>query len=371
MFGEGLPFIHVKVDRCRLSDFLKLREPENLNCLLPRAPFRRESVEFDSPVLEMQVSVFACSGIALGWAASHKLIDGFTMISFLKAFSAVTRGGRERAEFLSSAPPCFGRAAELFPPREAFPENYRNLMETLWFIKGNYVTRRFIFDSESISKLRAVASAAGGKTEQEQGKEKIKLSRVEAVSCLIWKSSMAAARLISGGKPRTSILVEAVNLRDVTDPPLVGGDTIGNVFWLATAWADKSNVVDLPELAENLSGAIELYRSEYVKLLQGEEGFEALFGFFEQLEGLFEAETPDILAFTSWNGFGVTGQDFGWGDPKWVAVMGRPSPGFRNLTVLVDSVDAGGMTELKNSKSIWKKDCRRRRNEEEEMKSFQ
>ncbi|CAI0380927.1 unnamed protein product, partial [Linum tenue] len=106
-FGESISFIHVKVESCHLSDFLKRREPENLNCFLPRAPFCRESFEFDSPVLEMQVSVFACGGVALGWAASHKLIEGFTMISFLKAFSAVSRGGRERAEILSAAPALF------------------------------------------------------------------------------------------------------------------------------------------------------------------------------------------------------------------------------------------------------------------------
>ncbi|CAL1389563.1 unnamed protein product [Linum trigynum] len=46
-FGESIPFIHVKVESCRLSDFLKRREPENLNCLLPRAPSRRESFEFE------------------------------------------------------------------------------------------------------------------------------------------------------------------------------------------------------------------------------------------------------------------------------------------------------------------------------------
>ncbi|CAI0467762.1 unnamed protein product, partial [Linum tenue] len=59
------------------------------------------------PFIHVKVFVFACGGIALGWAASHKLIDGFTMISFLKAFSAVSRGGRERAEILSTAPALF------------------------------------------------------------------------------------------------------------------------------------------------------------------------------------------------------------------------------------------------------------------------
>ncbi|CAI0557526.1 unnamed protein product, partial [Linum tenue] len=68
-FGESIPFIHVKVESCRLSDFLKRREPKNLNRLLPRAPFRRESFEFDSPVLEMQVSVFAVQG--------HRRFEGF------------------------------------------------------------------------------------------------------------------------------------------------------------------------------------------------------------------------------------------------------------------------------------------------------
>ncbi|CAL1374197.1 unnamed protein product [Linum trigynum] len=344
-FEEGVPFLHAQSD-CRLSDFLKSRQPDLLNRLLPRPPYHKEPADVDAPLLEIQVSVFTCGGIALGWAASHKLIDGFTMRSLIHVYSSISLGGRARDKILAAPRPNFGRAAELFPAREDIPESYRTVMEKIWFTEGNYVTRRFVFDSKSISKLRALASSGGGKTEQKQGRKPIKLSRVEAVSCFIWKSNMSAAKFVSGGTPRTSVLVEAVNLRGMTDPPLYG-DSIGNVVWWATAWADESSAGELPELAELLSGAIELYKSDYVRSLQGEEGFEAMSNYFDQLEGLLlEGEVrPDILAFTSWNSFGETNQDFGWGGPVWVAAMGRPSPGFRNFTVLVDSVEGGGKME--------------------------
>ncbi|CAN1149210.1 Stemmadenine O-acetyltransferase [Linum perenne] len=175
-----------------------------------------------------------------------------------------------------------------------------------------------------------------------------KRSRVEAVSCFIWKCYMAASRSLPGS-PKTSVLVQAVNLRDVTDPPLTGGNSIGNVFWWATAMADsESKTTELGELASQLSEAIELYKSEYVKSsMQGEEGFDAMSSYFEQLEGLLFGgeEKPDILAFTSWTGTGIAGQDFGWGSPVRLAVMGKPGDGFRNMTVLVDSTEEKGSME--------------------------
>ncbi|CAN1149208.1 Pelargonidin 3-O-(6-caffeoylglucoside) 5-O-(6-O-malonylglucoside) 4'''-malonyltransferase [Linum perenne] len=270
-FNEGVPFVHVQVD-CLLSDFLKRHHPDSLNLLLPRQPFQKESLEnrVSFPVLEIQLSVFSCGGFSLSWACSHKLIDAFTLKSFLNLFSSVSRG------------------------------------------------------------------------------RQISRTEVEFISCFIWKCYMAASRSLPGS-PKTSVLVQAVNLRDVTDPPLTGGNSIGNVFWWATAMADsESKTTELGELASQLSEAIELYKSEYVKSsMQGEEGFDAMSSYFEQLEGLLFGgeEKPDILAFTSWTGTGIAGQDFGWGSPVRLAVMGKPGDGFRNMTVLVDSTEEKGSME--------------------------
>ncbi|CAI0442610.1 unnamed protein product [Linum tenue] len=132
-----------------------------------------------------------------------------------------------------------------------------------------------------------------------QGKSVIRLSRVEALSCFILKCCMAASKAVSSAA-KTSILVEAVNLRKFANPPMPDA-AIANAFWWATAAAnpyDDSNT-EMYELGNLLSEAIELYKSDYVESLHGEDGFEAMSGFFEQLEGMFEAEKPDIFAFTS------------------------------------------------------------------------
>ncbi|CAI0432637.1 unnamed protein product, partial [Linum tenue] len=94
------------------------------------------------------------------------------------------------------------------------------------------------------------------------------VSRIEVLSCLIWKCSMAASRALSGSR-RTSIMVEAVNLQDATDPPLPDS-LMENVFWWATAPADESSV----ELQTQRNEAIGLYKGDYARSLQVEEGFE-------------------------------------------------------------------------------------------------
>ncbi|CAL1387007.1 unnamed protein product [Linum trigynum] len=336
-FNAGLPFTLARVVDCRLAQFLKRNETELLNLFLSRQPFQKDLSDVGSPVLELQVSVFTCGGIALAWAASHKLVDGSTMKSFLGTFTALLRG--QPNDIIS---PDFAQASKLFPPRDPSPENYLNLMETLWFTEENYVTRRFVFDSKAIAKLQAMA-AGGGRGKQ--GKSLIRLSRVEALSCFIWKCCMAASKAVSSAS-KTSILVEAVNLRKFANPPMPDA-AVANAFWWATAAADpydESNT-EMSELGNLLSEAIALYKNDYVESLQGEDGFEVMSGFFEQLEAMFEAEKPDIFAFTSWCGFGFTGQDFGWGKPVWVTVMGKVGRAFRNLTVFVDSTDGRGSIE--------------------------
>ncbi|CAN1339484.1 Vinorine synthase [Linum perenne] len=262
-FNEGIPFTLART-HSRLSHFLKHNDPELLNLLLPRQPFQRENTKLDLPVLELQLSVFSCGGIAFGWAASHKLVDGSTI--------------------------------------------------------------------NSISSLRSMATAS-------------KLSRVEAISCFIWKCCMSASKAV-GRTSKTSILVEAVNLRSQTDPPLSEA-SIGDVFWWGTAMANPNDETEneMSGLGRLVSEAIGLYKSEYVKSLQGGDGFESMSGYFEQLEGLFEEEKPDIFWFTSWCGFGFTGEDFGWGKSVWVTVMGKVGRAFRNLTVFVDSTERRGSIE--------------------------
>ncbi|KAJ6323016.1 hypothetical protein OIU77_012778 [Salix suchowensis] len=250
-----------------------------------------------APISAFQVSIFACGGISLGWSASHKLVDGATAKAFLSTWASKSRG--EHSEVIQ---PDFGEASLFFPPRNSLPQNHVSLMETLWFTEGNYVTRRFVFNHKAIAMLRA--KARGGRPD-------IKPSRIETLSCFIWKCSMAASKAISGS-PKLSILVETVNLRTRTKPPMSDA-SVGDNF------------------------------CDYTRTMQGEEGFETMSNFCSQLEGLFSLEKPDIFAFTSWCYLGFTTTNFGWGEPIWVGLMGKVGPAFRNLTVLIETKDGTGI----------------------------
>ncbi|KAJ8759141.1 hypothetical protein K2173_004148 [Erythroxylum novogranatense] len=324
-FDEGVPFFEASVS-VGLSDFLKHHEHEWLNRLVAYRPYTKEAL--DSPVLAIQVSVFACGGIAIGVSASHKLMDAHTGSFFFKTWAAMCRG-----DVSDGINPQVDEASMYFPTRDSFPQNHLSLMESLWFTEANYVTRRFVFGAKSISAIKEMAKS----------KPESKQSRIEALSCFIWKHCMSASKAVSGS-PQVSILVEAVNLRTRTTPPM-SSSSIGDLFWWATAASnnDDTKSTELPELANLLKEAIELYDTDFTKSLQGNEGDEAIYQYCEQLEGLFSLEKPDIFAFTSWCYVGFTKLNFGWGEPIWVGTVGKAGPAFRNLTVFIETRDGKGI----------------------------
>ncbi|WCJ19294.1 HXXXD-type acyl-transferase family protein [Euphorbia peplus] len=331
-FNEGVPFLVARVSGIeKLSDYLKNPKIEFLNNFLPCQPYFKETDLGNIPLVAFQVNVFPCGGIVLGWVASHKLIDAPSGSSFINAWASISRNG-VLPEIMQ--PNCT-QGSQFFPPKDPFPEEHLSLMESLWFTRENYVTRRFIFDAKAIAALRTKA------TGERDGKI-IKPSRIEALSCFIWKCCMGASRVVSV-TPKAWILVEAVNLRRRTKPPM-SNTSIGDLFWWATALADASlESKELHELSFLLHDAIALYGSDYMETLQGEEGFGTMSDYCSQLEGLFSDEKPDIFAFTSWCHQGITKVDFGWGEPHWVGILGKAGPEFRNLTVFVDARDGNGI----------------------------
>lgn len=324
-FDEGVPFFEAKV-KCSMSDFLKRHETEWLNRFLPCRPFTKE-VNMSIPFLAFQVTIFTCGGIALGWCMSHKLFDGLTASAFVTTWAYIFRG-----ELQDVIKPDLNEASLVFPPKISFPQKHLSLMESLWFTKANYVTRRFVFDAKAISTLR----------DRTKGKLAVPPSRIETLSCFIWKCSMTASKIISG-TTKPSILAEAVNLRQKTKPPMSDASS-GNLFWWAIAVANPTDTnTELHDLVGLLSEAIAVYKSDYTHTLQGEDGFEILSDYCDQLEELFSLEKPDIFAFTSWNHMSLTRPNFGWGEPFWVGVMGKAGAEFRNLTVFIDTTDGKGI----------------------------
>ncbi|KAF2299959.1 hypothetical protein GH714_006415 [Hevea brasiliensis] len=296
-FNEGVPFFVAHVSG-RLSDILKYPEIQFLNRFLPYQPFTEE--DMGVPQVAYQVNVFSCGGIALGCVASHKLVDGPSGAAFLHSWAAVARGT------LSSevVKPNFTEASIFFPPRNPFPEEHLSLMERLWFTEANYITRRFVFDAKAIASLRVKA----------RGEGEIKPSRVEALSCFLWKCCMASSMAISGS-PKPSILVEVVKLRKRTKPPMSNA-SIGDIFWWATAVADPSKQNrELHELASLVDEAIARYNhTDYMQTLQGKVGpaFRNLTVFAETRDGKHTEVVFDMHKEHSRGSFVPAGMSHFW-----------------------------------------------------------
>ncbi|PRQ58720.1 putative alcohol O-acetyltransferase [Rosa chinensis] len=324
-FDAGVPYLEARVN-CRLPEFLKLQETQLLNDLLPFLPFRKETDHSDLlPLLACQINVFACGGLAISASVSHKIFDGDTGNAFLKTWASIFRGARD-----DIVHPDLSQASLFFPPRDPLPQNYLDLMDSLWFKGSNYVSKRFVFDAKSIATLRARSTSENVP----------KPTRVEILTSFIWKHAMAASRALSSGtSPKTSIVVHAVNMRPRMNSQM-RSDTvmIGNLFWWAVAAADASeaDAHDLRDLVNIIKESIKGFDSEYLESLQGEDGgFGTISEFCNQLEAMLSSETPDIYAFTSWASV-LKQVDFGWGRPFWIGAMGKVGPAFRNLTVFVD-----------------------------------
>ncbi|KAF5729475.1 vinorine synthase-like [Tripterygium wilfordii] len=145
---------------------------------------------------------------------------------------------------------------------------------------------------------------------------------------------MAASRTTLG-TTKASLLVQAVNVRPRSMSNLLDG-AIGNLFWWGAALANPADS-ELNHLVGKMREGVSLFDDDYLKSLQGEEGFEAMSNLLDQLEEIISIEKPDVLAFTSWCYQGVYELNFGFAEPVWVAVMGKAGVEFRNLVVFFET----------------------------------
>ncbi|KAL2470090.1 HXXXD-type acyl-transferase family protein [Abeliophyllum distichum] len=288
---DGVPFVVAKV-KGQLSDFLKIPDlhlvqnflPNELSWILP-----------GSNVSMIQVNYFDCGGMIIGVIVSHGVADGTTLSTFLKAWAATTAGRFDEAGCPNYI------AQSLFPRSDKISTDSR-LYYTLerFLITGNYITRRYIFDSSAISMLKAKSGVKNP-------------TRIEVVTALIWKCFMAAC-----ANKLPSLMTHSVNLRSRAVPPFAP-NCFGNLLWFAAAAAQGTEgTTDQADLVTKVRESIRRIDVDFMKRMQGDEG---LIGYKKNLEETKEQipEEANCLYFSSWCRFGVYDTDFGWGKPIWVA----------------------------------------------------
>ncbi|XP_062118281.1 stemmadenine O-acetyltransferase-like [Humulus lupulus] len=314
-----------------LSDFLtSVNRRKDIHTLLGKLvpTLDSETMELASKcMLIAQITVFKCGGVSISFCLEHRFCDFSSVMVFLKSWSARARGGGGGGGSAEIALPDFVGSTFL-PPQDMPPlPTYRNPIE-------NRNTTRLVFDSSNISALKS-------RYFTESSDQYKKLSRVEVVLALILRSAISAARSSNPIPADTkSVLFQAVNLRNRTEPPLPE-NSIGNLFWLLPVTI-KENDIEFHELINKMKGETTSFHDETVRRIKSDEEGTALV--FESMkergEVMKSVGDVDVYCCSSWCRFPVYEMDFGWGNPVWVS-SGVVSS--RNLIVIEDTKCGGGI----------------------------
>ncbi|KAG6648324.1 stemmadenine O-acetyltransferase-like [Carya illinoinensis] len=291
-------------------------------------------------VVTIQVTSFACGGVAIGVYVCHVIADGTTLSVFLKDWAATaSKAACELAVY-----PKFDIAPSIFVQNNAYPKEGKVMaLFGPFFKSGKSTLKRIVFDASAITSLKAKATSSSLQNP----------TRVEVVSAILWKCIMAAFRAKSGVE-RPTLILHAVNFRRRVSSPLALTQFLaGNLFWIADASCSEKEP-ELPQLVSKLREAIMKIDGDFVKSIQAGDG-----GFLTACE-LVKAKTRefsdhvarpncgmDFIGISSWCNFGIYDIDFGWGKPKWASFVGSTRSDaehvFLNMINLMDTRSAGGI----------------------------
>ncbi|XP_059288836.1 stemmadenine O-acetyltransferase-like [Lycium ferocissimum] len=299
----GAEFIEAQVHGYNLSHIIQTPKMEDLREFLPRVLGNDDDV-----LLAVQVNLFDCDqGIAIGVCMSHKVGDGSSIVTFINAWAAITRGDVEIVQ------PNFNLARTLFPPIDLSNSNFK---PSIGMKKEKLMTtRRFVFDKEKLDALRKSASS------RSQVKDP---TRVEALSAFVWRHFMKK------DSKKMFAAVHAVNIRSRMNPT-IPDNSFGNLWTAALAFPEMMASTNDDDLVYQLRNAIKNINSDYIKILQNGQDFLKHMG---KLVEMFSKGEVEFCNFTSWCRFPVYEVDFGWGKPIWVCTTTFP---YENMVIFVST----------------------------------
>ncbi|KAJ9171649.1 hypothetical protein P3X46_014985 [Hevea brasiliensis] len=238
------------------------------------------------PLVQMQVTQFACGGFVIGLIFCHSICDGLGAAQFLNAVGELARGVEQLSispvwcRDFSPAPPQQANATALPPPMPNYRLEHANI--------------DISFDK--IAQLKNEFQKSTGKT----------CSTFEVIAATFWRNRTIAINL----KQNTNMkLVFFANCRQVLDLALPKG-FYGNCFFPVT--------ITVP--TESLAQASNI---EVIKLIQ-ESKAKLPIEFAKYLKGeyLNDGEDPfappliySTLFISEWGRLGFNQVDYGWGPP--------------------------------------------------------
>ncbi|XP_025635215.1 epi-neemfruitin B 7-O-acetyltransferse L7AT-like [Arachis hypogaea] len=336
---EGANFVVAKVN-CPITKFLEKPDLKSLNELLATTPYSEEPM-IGAHVTNIQVNVFDCGGIAIGFCVSHRIFDANSLNTFTKVWIERATSCNRNSKPLTE--PNFA-ISSLFPTSTL---HFRDFSKKIWgsFLKEEkWVTRRIVFKNSTIATLKAQIMA---KSSSDSLKNHLNTpTRVQIVYALLWKCFMAASKA-QFGTQRPSMVINTVNLRRRMEKSLRPENAIGNFVWLTTLeHMSSEHELSLDELVSKLKKSNEEIDKDFVARLQSEEeGSSIMENALRRISGETwsnnnegDDEALETLWFNSWCNFEGYDADFGWGKPMWLSSVGvKDNSMLANKIILVDT----------------------------------
>ncbi|KAJ7532041.1 hypothetical protein O6H91_14G069700 [Diphasiastrum complanatum] len=315
--GAGIPFFEASID-ARMDEWEHLFYSPVEEQLNPMDHYVPDVLEV--PLCRVQVTIFSCGGVAIGFSALHTAFDGLGAVEFLIAWGEIHRG------LAISTPPDF--STELLkarnPPevRMQMPEIITSLFEESraaassvptppLFPDGAFNPSNFLGGKTILLHLSAKMVDQCVKEVEEGAHSYGHVSSFEAISALVW-TAITRARV----PPEDEITnyTFPVNIRGEGrwEPPLPRG-YFGNAVMNSMATAKVENILsnDISFAAQTIHKVIQQVTPEFVRSamdwieLQMQEGLSI--GRLKQL-------SPCSVGSTSFANFPISSIDFGFGN---------------------------------------------------------
>lgn len=309
---EGVLYVEAEVN-LPLNEFIgkAKKNIQLINDLVPKENFK-DIHSYENPIVGLQMSYFKCGGLAICMYLSHVVADGYTAAAFTKEWSNTTNGIINDDQLVSSSPINFDLAS-LVPTRDLSTVIKPAVLPSSKVKEIKVVTRRFLFDENAISNLKASVIKS----------ESInRPTRVEVVTSVLWKA------LIKQSKLPSSTLYFHLNFRGKTGintPPLDNHFSLCGNFYtqVPTRFRGTNETkqdLELHELVKLLRGKLRNTLKNCSEISTADGLFLEAAKNFNVIQEDLEDEQVDVRIFTTLCRMPLYETEFGWGKPEWVTI---------------------------------------------------
>ncbi|KAH6770447.1 hypothetical protein C2S52_015250 [Perilla frutescens var. hirtella] len=313
---QGAGFVIAEALEIELIDLIAERNLEKLEALSPPCNRFQEN-EATDPLLSIQITKFKCGGLAISISVPHRIFDASSLETFIAAWSNANKSELE-GKFMMTISPNFD-SPSFFPAKN----QRKKVEESKTTETSKSVVRKFSFNKESITSLIS-------NLRPDHGKQRI--PRLRVVTALIAKALIGLDEVKQGGESRPCIVVQAVNIRGRTTPPLPK-HSCGNMVILSPSRcmdAIETKDMGIQELVRLLGDAIDKSVADCGEIMSaGEEGLSnIIIKPVADAYRRFVSEEANVIWFSDWSKFGFYEADFGWGKPVWASIVEVPGSNF-------------------------------------------